>query len=70
MQKSMYKELSHSDTTMIQEVLTLTLDHQGITKLNNSKDFQNIEERSVMMRDLAVEQFQMVYPDLGGPVLT
>ena len=35
----MYKELSHSDTTMTQEVLT--------TKLNNGKDSLIIEEGSV-----------------------
>ena len=41
-QKSMYKELSHSDTTTTQEVLTL--DHQRTTKLNNSKDSLIIEK--------------------------
>ena len=46
-QKSMYKELSHSDTTMTQEVLSTNLDHQRTAKLNNSKDLSIIEEGSV-----------------------
>ena len=40
----MNKGLSHSDTTMTQEVLTLTLEYQRTSKLNNSKDLLNIEE--------------------------
>ena len=45
----MYKELSHSDTTAAQEVLTL--DHQRTAKLNNSKDLSIIEEGSVTKFD-------------------
>ena len=40
---------------MTQEVLTThTLDHQRITKLNNSKDFQIIEEGGVSIIFLSI----------------
>ena len=48
----MYKELSLSDTTTTQEVLTTNFRSLKTAKLNNSKDLSIIEDRSVNWKEL------------------